>query len=105
MTRNVRVCSIDELETGGVRRFDVDGHRLAVVRIDESVFAIGDRCSHADYSLSEGEVYPDAKEIECWKHGSTFSLETGIPQSLPATRPVPVYEVHVEGTEILVELP
>ena len=51
---------------------------------------IGDRCSHGDYSLSEGDVCEDDREIECPKHGSIFSLETGEPQSLPATKPVPV---------------
>ena len=79
------------------RRFDVDGHRIAVVRIDDDVYAIGDTL-HAtqDVSLSEGEVYVDEREIECWKHGSTFSLETGEPQTLPATKPVPVYDVRVD---------
>ena len=37
----------------------------------------------------------DEREIECWKHGSTFSLVTGEPQTLPATQPVPVYDVAV----------
>ena len=61
--------------------------------------------SHADYSLSEGEVIEEDCEIECWKHGSTFSLETGEPQSFPATKPVPVYEVVVEGDDVSVVLP
>ena len=39
---------------------------------------------------SEGDVDCDEKLIECWKHGSAFSLETGEPESLPATKPVPV---------------
>ena len=63
--------------TAARRRFDVDGHRIAVVRIDDDLYAIGDRCTHQDISLSEGEVHTDEREIECWKHGSTFSLETG----------------------------
>ena len=46
-----------------------------------------------DISLSEGEVVADDHQLECWKHGSAFSLETGEPTSLPATQPVPVYEV------------
>ena len=54
---------------------------------------IGDRCSHADESLSEGDLWIDECEIECPKHGSTFDLRTGEPQALPATEPVPVYEV------------
>jgi 3-phenylpropionate/trans-cinnamate dioxygenase ferredoxin subunit len=53
-------------------------------------------------SLSEGEVDPDECSIECWKHGSTFSLLDGRPQSLPATQPVRVYSVRVDGDEVVV---
>ncbi|HEX2118978.1 MAG TPA: non-heme iron oxygenase ferredoxin subunit, partial [Acidimicrobiales bacterium] len=74
------------------------------VRLGDDFYAIGDRCSHADYSLSEGEIWPDEKEIECWKHGSTFSLVSGEPQSLPATQPVPVYTVRVEGDDVFVDV-
>ena len=100
----VTLCRLDELTDGGARRFDVDGGSLAVVRIGDDVYAIGDRCSHANISLSEGEVHCDERELECWKHGSTFSLVTGVPQSLPATRPVPVYEVTVVDGDVTVEL-
>jgi 3-phenylpropionate/trans-cinnamate dioxygenase ferredoxin subunit len=100
-----RLCRLDEIEPGAARRFDVGRSRICVVRIGDDVYAIGDRCSHEDYSLSEGEVWEDEKEIECWKHGSTFSLDTGEPQSLPATKPVPVYEVTVEDGDVVVKVP
>jgi 3-phenylpropionate/trans-cinnamate dioxygenase ferredoxin subunit len=100
-----RLCAVDELGPGTARRFDVDEHRIALVRIGDDFYAVGDRCSHADFSLSEGEIWPESKEIECWKHGSTFSLVTGEPQSLPATRPVPVYPVTVDGQSVWVDLP
>lgn len=95
---------LDELKDGGAQRFDVEGYRIAVVRIGDSVYAIGDRCSHADYSLSEGEVDPDAKTLECWKHGSTFDLRTGEPETLPATQPVPVYSVSVRDGDVVLTL-
>ncbi len=100
-----RLCAIDDMTPGTARRFDVGSHRIALVRIGDDFYAVGDRCSHADFSLSEGEVWPDECEIECWKHGSTFSLKTGEPQSFPATRPVPVYDVVIEGTDVKVALP
>ena len=75
-----------------------------MVRCGDDFFAIGDRCTHADISLAEGEVYCDDREIECWKHGSTFSLVTGEPQSLPATRPTPVYPVAVDDGAVYVEI-
>ena len=101
----VRLCSRDEVESGTVRRFDVGAHRIALVRIEDDFYALGDTCSHANVSLSEGDVYPEDKEIECWKHGSTFSLVSGQPQSLPATKPVPVYEIELDGDDVMVKLP
>ena len=69
---------------------------VAVVRIGDDVYAIGDTCSHANVSLSEGEVWCDEREIECPKHSSTFSLETGEPLTLPATQPVARVRTAVE---------
>lgn len=105
MGQRERLCAVDEIQPGTARRFDVGEHRVAVVRLGDDFYAVGDRCSHADFSLSEGEIWPEEREIECWKHGSTFSLETGQPQSLPATRPVPVYDVNVEGGDVWLDLP
>jgi len=100
----VRVGSLEDLEPGTAKRVDVDGHAIAVVRIGDDVYALGDTCSHANVSLSDGEVLVAEREIECWKHGSTFSLETGEPQTLPATQPVPVYAARVEDGQIVVEI-
>ena len=97
------VAKVDEFKSGTARKFEDRDHRIVVVRIGDQFYALGDRCSHADYSLSEGDVWEDEREIECPKHGSTFSLETGKPQTLPATRPVPVYKVVVEGDDVYVE--
>jgi len=99
----LRLCMTADVAPGEAKRFDVDGHRICLVRIGDDFYAIGDECSHEDYSLSEGEVFPDEREIECWKHGSTFSVVDGEPQSLPATRPVPTYAVRVDGDDVLVE--
>ena len=93
---------LDELESGTVRRVEVDGVSVAVVRIGDEVYAIGDVCSHANVSLSEGEVWADERELECPKHGSTFDLKTGEPVTLPATQPVPVYAVDVVDGHVTV---
>ena len=100
----VLVCGVDDVASGSAKRVDVDGYRLCVVHIGDDWYAINDECSHADYSLSEGDVWEDEREIECPKHGSTFSLESGEPQTLPATQPVPVYKVRIDGDEVFVSL-
>ena len=105
MTTTERLCGADEVPAGAARRFVVDGHPIAVVRIEDDFYAIGDVCSHQNISLSEGEVHADERELECWKHGSAFSLETGEPNSFPATRPVPVFAIRRDGDDLFVEVP
>jgi 3-phenylpropionate/trans-cinnamate dioxygenase ferredoxin subunit len=101
----VKLCEVGELASGEARRFDVSGHRVALVRLDDSFHAIADRCSHEDFSLAEGEVWVEECEIECARHGSTFDLLTGRPCSLPATQPVAVYPVEVADGAVWVSLP
>jgi 3-phenylpropionate/trans-cinnamate dioxygenase ferredoxin component len=95
MTEYVRVCELGELEEDTPKRVEIDGTPISLVRTEDEVFAIYDICSHANVSLAEGEV--EDGQIECWLHGSCFDLRTGKPSSLPATRPVPVYPVKIEG--------
>lgn len=86
---------------GGLR-VDVGEHRIALFRIGDDVYALGDRCSHAEASLSEGDVFGD--EVECPRHGSAFDIRTGEPLALPATKPVPVYDVKVEDGVVYVQI-
>ena len=92
----------DDLENGKAVHVDVDGTPVAVVRIDDEVFAVHDLCSHADVRLSEGLVWCETKQIECIRHGSAFSLETGRPDTLPATQPVATYPVTIKDGEVVV---
>ncbi len=97
------VCTIADLAPGEARRVELAGGvAIALVRDDAGGFhALADVCSHGNVALSDGEV--DGTTIECWLHGSTFDLFTGRPLSLPATRPVPVYPVTLEGERVLVD--
>jgi 3-phenylpropionate/trans-cinnamate dioxygenase ferredoxin subunit len=98
------VGALDDIPAGTAKRVEAGRTAIALVRIDDDVYAIGDRCTHADISLSEGEVDCDDRTLECWKHGSTFSLVDGHPQTLPATKAVPTYAVRVEDGRILVDV-
>lgn len=100
----VTLFPLDEIESGTARKVDVAGVPVAVVRIDDDVYAIGDVCSHADVSLSTGEVWCDERELECPKHGSAFSLLTGEPATLPATQPVPVFDASVVDGHVVVTI-
>jgi len=102
MIERHRVASIDQLVESAGRRVDVAGHRVALFLIGDDVYAIGDRCSHAEASLADGEVFDEA--VECPRHGSEFDLRTGKPSAFPATQPVPVYVVEVEGSDVFLSV-
>ena len=101
----VRACALSELADAVAHKVDVGGCPVALVRLGDTVHAIGDTCSHAEVSLAEGMVDTDECALECWKHGSLFSLESGEALTLPATRPVPTYFVRVDGDDVFVDLP
>ncbi len=96
---------LEEFVPGAARQVRVEGRVLVLVRLDEAVYVLDDRCSHEDFSLAEGYVDAAACEIECARHGAMFSLKDGSPQSLPATRPVAHYEARVRDGRVEVELP
>ena len=98
----VKICTEDDLEVGTAVRVVIDGLPIALVRYSAgAVHAIGDTCTHGDISLSEGFVEDDT--LECWAHGSKFSLQTGKPITLPAYEPVPVYTVTIVDGEVFID--
>ncbi len=97
----IEVGAIEALPEERGIRVTVGKDRIAMFRVGDGVYAIGDVCSHAEASLSEGDVFGET--VECPRHGSEFDLRTGVPSSLPATKPVPTYDVTIEdGTVFLV---
>ena len=101
-----RVCRLSEVPNEGSLRIELPDVDVAVVRFDDEVYAIEDLCSHAEVALTDGDVdeVDGVPTIECALHGSCFDLRTGEPTNLPATEPVPVYPVRVEGDDILVDV-
>jgi 3-phenylpropionate/trans-cinnamate dioxygenase ferredoxin subunit len=98
----LRACGASELEQDTPLRVELDGVAIAIVKDSAGdIHAIGDRCTHGDVSLSEGFVEGDT--LECWAHGSRFSLITGQPLNLPAYEPVPVYVVNIDGDDVLID--
>ncbi|WP_424463756.1 non-heme iron oxygenase ferredoxin subunit [Pseudoclavibacter helvolus] len=99
---SVRLCAADDVKVEAPQRFEIEGQAVCVVRDSAGeLYALGDRCSHGDISLAEGFVEDDS--IECWAHGSQFSLKTGWPRTLPAYEPVPVYRIQVQEGDIYID--
>ena len=89
-----------ELVAGSPKLVMVDGTPVCVAIIDGDVYAIGDTCTHADASLSEGEL--DGSLIECWLHGAQFDMRTGAAVTPPATAPAKKFQVNIDGENVTI---
>lgn len=94
-------CPLDRLPPDEAVLFEADGQRIAVVRVDDEVFAVSDQCTHADWSLCDGYVEDDV--IVCPLHGARFSLRTGALLMAPGDGPLASYPVRIVDGEVQVD--
>jgi 3-phenylpropionate/trans-cinnamate dioxygenase ferredoxin subunit len=100
----VRVCAVDELEPGRAKAFNVDGREGIVVRVGDEFFSCQRYCTHEKFPLEFGRI-KDGARLCCTYHGAEFDLRTGNVEKPPATTPLTVYPVRIDGTDVLVDLP
>ena len=97
-----RVCARSEVSEERPYGAEVDGRPIGVFVEDGACYALEDVCPHAFAPLSTGWVAEGA--VECPLHNARFNLKTGQCVSTPAYETVPVYEVRVEGNDVLVKV-
>ena len=95
----VKVAQLDDLSPGEMMMVEVGDDRILLANVEGKVHAIEDICSHAYASLSEGDL--SGQEVECPLHGGAFDLVSGEAVTPPATESVKVYELRIEGQDIL----
>jgi 3-phenylpropionate/trans-cinnamate dioxygenase ferredoxin subunit len=100
---SIRICSISEIPKDGGKSFMIGNYRLAVFNSAGKYYASSDTCSHEEESLAEGWLEED--KVECPRHGAQFCLRTGEALTLPATKPIEVFEVEISGDDLFVRLP
>lgn len=98
----VETIPVDELNENKLTRAVLEnGHAIALIRLSNSIYALDDTCSHAEASLSEGDVI--GENVRCPMHGAEFEIPTGQVKSFPAVVGVNTYQTKVEGNMILVK--
>lgn len=101
--QNIGICSKDKIPSGQGKSFKVGSLDLAIFHTEDGFFAVCDICSHEHENLHEGWL--EGHVIECPRHGAQFDLKTGEALSLPATDPIEVFELKIEGEELIVSIP
>jgi 3-phenylpropionate/trans-cinnamate dioxygenase ferredoxin subunit len=96
----VKVGSLREFTPGSVRGVEVDGTRIVIANAGGRLYALSNACPHVGLPMSGGYLHESA--IVCPFHGSFFKLDDGEPIGGPATDALEVYEVRVEGDDVLV---
>jgi 3-phenylpropionate/trans-cinnamate dioxygenase ferredoxin subunit len=100
----IEICPADELPAGASRIVEADGRKIGVFNAGGDLYAIEDRCSHDDGPLAEGSFDPEARTVECPRHGSLFDVTSGRPKTLPAYLPVDTFPVRIEDGVIKLEV-
>ena len=100
--RQSNVLKLSEITENTSKLVEIEDKKIAVFNVDGEIYAIDDTCSHAEASLSEGEVFDCL--VECPLHGAEFDLKTGEAKTLPATQPVVSYKTDVDDEYLYLEV-
>lgn len=96
----VRVADISEIPPGEMKAVKVGIQEVLLVNVDGVIHACDNWCNHQRYRLSAGDV--DGEEVRCDLHGSKFNVVTGEATNPPATEPMKIFEVRLDGSDILI---
>ena len=96
----VKIATTFEVPQGAMKMVQLAGQEVCLANVDGKYYAIGNVCTHEEGPLDQGRL--EEYEVECPWHGSRFNIRTGQVMLGPASRPEPVHEVKLEGTNILI---
>lgn len=102
MAEFTTVGKAGDVGAGELGVFEAGGRKIAVANVDGTLHAFDDTCTHAQCSLSEGEL--EGTNVECPCHGSVFDVTNGAVMNAPATEPVDSFPVRVQGDELQIEV-
>ena len=99
----VKVTEVGELPPGEMKMVEVGENQILLANVAGNIWACDNICTHAGAPLSEGEL--DEDQVECPLHGSVFNVVTGEVIGPPAAENLRLFQVTIEGPDILVGPP
>ena len=98
----VKMATLEELPPGTAREVEHDGRIYALFNVNGVVSAIDGICPHQGGPLADGFI--EGTCVTCPWHGWQFDVQTG-KTPLGARIKQAVYDVKIEGSDILVQTP
>jgi nitrite reductase (NADH) small subunit len=98
----VKMATLEDLPPGASKEVEHDGRIFALFNVEGRISAIDGICPHQGGPLAEGPL--EGTTVTCPWHGWQFDVRSG-QNSLGGRLRQPVYEVKVEGQDVLVAVP
>ena len=102
MPRFVKLATLEELPAGSAKEVEFEGRVYAIYNVEGEISAIDGICPHQGGPLADGTV--EGTTVTCPWHGWQFDIRTG-KTPLGSRIKQAVYEVKVEGQDVLVAVP
>jgi 3-phenylpropionate/trans-cinnamate dioxygenase ferredoxin subunit len=96
----IKVASVSDIQDGDMISAEIEDGKVIIARLEGEFYAFDEECTHAGCGLSDGDL--DGNVIQCPCHGAEFDIRTGEVVSPPAVEPLQIYQVRIEGDDILI---
>lgn len=100
----ITACEVGALADGEALKVQAPDREIAVFNVGGAFYALDDRCSHGNASMSEGYVEDDAT-VECPLHAARFCMKSGAALCQPATDPLRTYPISIADGVVYVDVP
>jgi nitrite reductase/ring-hydroxylating ferredoxin subunit len=97
----VKVADTKDIQPSHMKEVQVDGESICIVNVEGKYYGIGNICTHEGGPLVDGTL--EGYEVECPWHASKFDVRTGEVTNPPASESEPVYQIKVDGNNILIK--
>ena len=104
MSDQIKLCAAEDVVDGEIRKAELpDGSHVALYRVDGTIYATADKCTHGEVSLSDEGIII-GKIVECTFHFGTFDVTTGAPTGMPCEVPLKTYPVRLIDGHVCIEV-
>ena len=100
MENFIKVASVSDIQDGDMISAEIEDGKVIIARLEGEFYAFDEECTHAGCGLSDGDL--DGNVIQCPCHGAEFDIRTGEVVSPPAVESLQIYQVRIEGDDILI---
>ena len=102
MSQFIKIALKSEIEKGKIKEYQIQGKTIAIANVEGKYLAFDGTCTHAQCALAGGFI--DGYTLTCYCHGAQFDISKGDVIAPPATQPLGIYKVKIEGEDLFVEI-